>query len=105
MRSHFTNKLLLVGGLLLFALSASAQSITFTTAKKTGDMVTLEVRANGTVTVEGIDGKFYTDRDSHDYKLTSSTVKISGDITHFDCTNNRSPGYRPVATLCKPYTA
>ena len=92
MRSHFTNKLLLVGGLLLFALSASAQSITFTTAKKTGEMVTLEVRANGTVTVEGIDGKFYTDGDSHDYKLTNSTVKISGDITKFDCTNNKITG-------------
>lgn len=90
MKTQFAHKLLLlVGSLLLFVLATSAQSITFTTAKKAGDMVTLEVRANGNVTVEGIDGTIYTDEDSHDYKLNSNIVKISGDITYFDCTNNQ----------------
>ena len=90
METKLRNRLLSVALLLLFALPASAQSITFTTTKNVGDKVKLAITANGAVTATGLTEKIVADGEAQTYTLTAQTIKIEGaDIQEFDCSGNK----------------
>ena len=86
METKMRNRLLSVALLLLFALPASAQSITFTTTKNVGEKITLTIKAtNGPVTATGLTEKIVADASEQSYTLTSQTITLDGPIEVFKC--------------------
>ena len=90
METKLRNRLLSVALLLLFALPASAQSITFTTTKNVGEKITLTIKAtNGPVTATGLTEKIVADASEQTYTLTSQTITLDGPIEVFKCDRNK----------------
>ena len=64
--------------------------IIMTTSKAVGEKVKLRIVANGDVLIEGVSEKPYlSDRYSKNYRLTSQTITIRGDVTELDCDYNQ----------------
>ena len=88
---------MITGILLLLPLSARANvellkartqtnTITFMTKRSVGQEVKLKIKAQGAVTAQGLDGEIdIMGEYARDYKLTSQTVTLTGDIVALDC--------------------
>ena len=64
--------------------------IIMTTSKAVGEKVKLRIVANGDVLIEGVSEKPYlSDQYSKNYRLTSQTITIRGDVTELDCDYNQ----------------
>ena len=70
-------------------LSGATNVITFTTNKAVGETVKLEMEYTGAApTLSGLDGIPQNNKEVT-YKLTSQKVTITGDVTHFKCSENQ----------------
>ena len=63
--------------------------ITMTTSKAVGEKVDLGIVANGDVVIEGVSEMPQVGRYRNDYRLTSQTITIRGDVTELDCYDNQ----------------
>ena len=63
--------------------------ITMTTSKALGEKIGLAIKANGSVTIIGVQEAAQTDGYSKYYTLTSQTITIRGDVTILDCGENQ----------------
>ncbi len=73
-------------GTLLTSTSLLAEGvITMTTSKSIGDYIWLIIKANGSVSISGVEEFARTDGRGKDYTLTSQTITIRGDVTYLDC--------------------
>jgi hypothetical protein len=72
--------------MLSFAVQA-ANVITMTTSLPLGSQLRLNMKASGNVVVDGATGTFISGRDVK-YTTTKDTIKITGDVTYFDCDND-----------------
>ena len=59
--------------------------ITMTTSKALGEKIGLAIKANGSVTIIGVQEAAQTDGYSKYYNLTSQTITIRGDVTLLYC--------------------
>ena len=59
--------------------------ITMTTSKSIGDYIWLKIKANGSVSISGVEEFARTDGRGKDYTLTSQTITIRGDVTYLNC--------------------
>ena len=73
-------------GTLLTSTSLLAEGvITMTTSKSIGDYICLIIKANGSVSISGVEESARTDGSNEYYTLTSQTITIRGDVTYLDC--------------------
>ncbi|WP_304291062.1 leucine-rich repeat domain-containing protein [Porphyromonas uenonis] len=76
-------------GTLLTSTSLLAEGvITMTTNRAFGGTIKLAIKANGYVSIDGVQESARTNGYSKDYTLTSQTITIRGDVTYLDCYNN-----------------
>ena len=89
MSKHLRIWLFVLLGTLLTSTSLFAQGvITMTTAKRVGERISLIIKANGDVTIDGVEESARTDGFKKEYTLTSQTVTIRGDVTLLYCMEN-----------------
>ena len=69
-------------------LQVGSGVITMTTSKAVGSTITLAIKADGGVTIEGAKTPLQPDGHIAYYTLTSQTVTIRGDVTELDCSAN-----------------
>ena len=75
-------------GTLLSSTSLLAEGvITMTTSKRVGETITLAIKANGSVSINGVQESARTDGYSKGYTLTSQTITIRGNVTELSCEN------------------
>ena len=87
MIKHLRIWLFVLLGTLLATTSLLAQGvITMTTSRGIGESIDLSIKANGSVTIEGV--KEPSSNGSATYTLTSQTVSIRGDVTELDCSSS-----------------
>ena len=65
---------------------------TMTTSKAVGEKISLAIKANGNVTIEGVGETPQLDGQSHSYTLTSQTITIRGHVASLDCSGNQLTG-------------
>ena len=65
---------------------------TMTTSKTVGEKISLAIKANGNVTIEGVREAPQLDGQSHSYTLTSQTITIRGHLSLLDCSDNQLTG-------------
>ena len=76
-------------GTLLASSSLLAEGvITMTTSNRVRSSITLKIKANGYVSIDGVQESARTDGYGKDYTLTSQTVTIRGDVTYLNCGDN-----------------
>ncbi|MFR6435087.1 InlB B-repeat-containing protein [Porphyromonas sp.] len=63
--------------------------ITMTTSKALGEKIGLAIKANGSVTIIGVQESAQTDGYSKYYTLTSQTITIRGNVTYLYCQDNQ----------------
>ncbi len=77
-------------GTLLSSTSLPAEGvITMTTSKALGETIVLAIKANGSVSINGVQEAAQTDGYRKYYTLTSQTITIRGDVTILDCGKNQ----------------
>ncbi len=79
----------LLGTLLTSTTLPAEGVITMTTSKALGEKIGLAIKANGSVTIIGVQEAAQTDGYSKYYTLTSQTITIRGDVTILDCGENQ----------------
>ena len=77
----------LLGTLLTSTSLLSQGVITMTTSKRVGERISLIIKANDDVTIDGVEESARTDGQSKYYTLTSQIVTIRGDVTLLRCDN------------------
>ena len=75
----------LLGSLLTSTTLPAEGVITMTTSKALGEKIELAIKANGSVTIIGVQEAAQTDGYSKYYTLTSQTITIRGDVTLLYC--------------------
>ena len=75
----------LLGSLLTSTTLPAEGVITMTTSKALGEKIGLAIKANGSVTIIGVQEAAQTDGYSKYYTLTSQTITIRGDVTLLYC--------------------
>ncbi len=65
---------------------------TMTTSKAVGEKISLAIKANGNVTIEGVGETPQLDGRHHSYTLTSQTVTIRGHVASLKCSHNQLTG-------------
>ena len=63
--------------------------ITMTTTKAIGEAIPLAIKADGGVTIEGVEPFLQPDGHTAYYTLTSQALTIRGDVTELECHNNQ----------------
>ena len=71
------------------SLNVGQGVITMTTTKAVGETITLVIKADGGVTIEGVKSFLQPDGRTAYYALTSQTIVIRGDVTKLDCRGNQ----------------
>ena len=61
--------------------------ITMTTAKNVGDQISLDIMADGDITIEGVKGKAI--KDYNFYTIENQQIVIRGNVTTLSCDNNQ----------------
>ena len=76
-------------GSLLISTSLLAEGVITMSVPISEKYIKLSIKANGPVTITGVEESARTDGVSKNYTLTRSTVTIRGDVTELDCKTNR----------------
>ena len=77
-------------GTLLTSTSLLAEGvITMTTSRKVGEKITLDIKANGSVTIDGVKESARSDGFKNYTISTNRSIVIRGDVIELDCSRNR----------------
>ena len=79
----------LIGTLLASSSLLAEGVITMTTSRAVGEIIALGIKANGYVSISGVQESARTDGSYTGYTLTSQTITIRGDVTTLDCFFNQ----------------
>ena len=79
----------LLGTLLTSTTLLAEGVITMKTSKRVGYGISLTIKANGPVSIDGVQESAQTDGRFEYYTLTSQTITIRGDVTTLDCNGNQ----------------
>ena len=63
--------------------------ITMTTSRKVGEKITLDIKANGSVTIDGVKESARSDGFKNYTISTNRSIVIRGDVIELDCSRNR----------------
>ena len=90
MSKHLRIWLFVLLSTLLTSTSLLAEGvITMTTSRKVGEKITLDIKANGSVTIDGVKESARSDGFKNYTISTNRSIVIRGDVIELDCSRNR----------------